>query len=177
MEKQTRKRRILGEGASSQGAIMAALVVASLLAQPARAQARVPLPVAVDSAGVLSAIRAIDLRQLCRCPTLVLDSMVRRAPRVRMFEVLEERPAFALTAADVGRLRLARHRVVRSALRTVLGRARDTVFMGVATVPPGQYARQVLILAGPPNGMAAGYLVGLEVHRGAWRVLQVRNVF
>ncbi len=177
MEKRTRKGRILGQGASSQGAIMAVVALAFLLAQPARAQARVPLPVAADSSGVLSAIRAIDLRQLCRCPTLVLDSMVRRAPKVRMFDVLEERPAFALSAADVARLRLARQRVVRSALRTVLGRARDTVFMGVALVPPGQYARQVLILVGPPNGVAAGYLVGLEIHRAAWRVLQVRNVY
>lgn len=177
MENQTRNGRILGQGASSQGAIGVVAALALLLAQPAAAQARVPLPVAVDSAGVLSAIRAIDLRQLCRCPTLVLDSMVRRAPRVRMFDVLEERPAFALTAADVGRLRLARQRVVRSALRTVLGRARDTVFMGVALVPPGRYARQVLILVGPPDGVAAGYLVGLEIHRSAWRVLQVRNVY
>jgi len=151
-----------------------ALLLASRLAG---AQARVPLPVAADSSGVLSAIRAVDFRQLCRCPTVVLDSMVRRAARVRMFEVLQERPAFSLTAADVSRLRLARHRVVRSSLRTVLGAARDTVFVGVAIVPPGRFVRQVLILAGPPNGVAAGYLVGLEVHRAAWRVLQVRNVY
>ena len=169
--------RILGQSPSSQGAILVVVVSGWLLGQPAAAQARVPLPVVADSSGVLSAIRAVDLRQLCRCPILVLDSMVRRAPRVRMFDVLEERPAFALTAADVGRLRLARQRVVRSALRTVLGRARDTVFMGVAVVPPGQYTRQVVILVGPPNGVAAGYLVGLEIHRAAWRVLQVRNVY
>ena len=172
-----RKGRILGETPSSQGAIWLIAAVVGLLGQPAGAQARVPLSVAADTSGVLSAIRAIDLRQLCRCPTVVLDSVVRRAPRVRMFDVLEERPAFALTAADVGRLRLARQRVVRSSLRTVLGGARDTVFMGVALVPPGQYARQVLILVGPPNRIAAGYLVGLEVHRSAWRVLQVRNVY
>lgn len=147
MEKRTRKGRILGQGASSQWAIMAVVALGFLLAQPARAQARVPLPVAADSSGVLSAIRAIDLRQLCRCPTLVLDSMVRRAPKVRMFDVLEERPAFVLSAA------------------------------GVALVPPGQDARQVLILVGPPNGVAAGHLVGLEIHRAAWRVLQVRNVY
>ena len=169
--------RILGQTPSSQGAIWAVAAVAWLVVQPAAAQARVPLPVVADSSGVLSAIRAVDLRQLCHCPVLVLDSMVRRAPRVRMFDVLEERPAFALRAADAGRLRLARQRVVRSALRTVLGRARDTVFMGVALVPPGEYARRVLILVGPPNGVAAGFLVGLEIHRAAWRVLQVRNVY
>ena len=177
MKSQTCNGRILGQTRSSQGAIWAVATWVWLLGQPAAGQARVPLPVAADSSGVLSAIRAVDLRQLCRCPTLVLDSMVRRAPRVRMFDVLEERPAFALTAADVARLRLAGRRVVRSALRTVLGRARDTVFMGVALVPPGQYTRQVVILVGPPNGVAAGYLVGLEIHRAAWRVLQVRNVF
>ncbi len=94
-----------------------------------------------------------------------------------MFDVLDERAAFALTAADVDRLRLARQRVIRSSLRTVLGRARDTVFMGVALVPPGQYTRRVVILVGPPNGVAAGYLVGLEIHRAAWRVLQIRNVY
>ncbi len=169
--------RILGQTPLSQGAGWIIAILVWLLGQPAAGQARVPLSVAADSSGVLSAIRAIDLRQLCRCPTVILDSMVRRAPRVRMFDVLEERPAFALTAADVGRLKLARQRVVRSALRTVLGRARDTVFMGVAVVPPGQYARQVVILVGPPNGVAAGYLVGLEIHRAAWRVLQVQNVF
>ncbi len=177
MGNRTCNGRILGQTRSSQGAMWAVATLVWLCGQPAAAQARVPLPMAVDSSGVLSAIRAVDLRQLCRCPTVILDSMVRRAPRVRMFDVLEERPAFALTAADVGRLRLARHRVVRSALRSVLGRARDTVFMGVALVPPGQYARQVVILVGPPSGVAAGYLVGLEIHRAAWRVLQVQNVF
>ena len=169
--------RILRQRASSQGAVWVVASLVWLLGQPALAQARVPLPVAADSSGVLSAIRAVDLRQLCRCPTVVLDSMVRRAPRVRMFDVLEEPPAFPLTTLDVSRLRLARQRVVRSALRTVLGRARDTVFMGVALVPPGQYARRVLILVGPPDGVAAGFLVGLEIHRAAWRVLQVRNVY
>lgn len=177
MNNRTCKGRILGGTPSSQGAIRILATLVGLCGQPAAGQARVPLSVAADSSGVLSAIRAIDLRQLCRCPTVILDSMIRRAPRVRMFDVLEERPAFALTAADVGRLRLARYRVVRSALRTVLGRARDTVFMGVALVPPGQYARQVVILVGPPSGVAAGYLVGLEIHRGAWRVLQLQNVF
>src|SRR2546427_12362518 len=83
-----------------------------------RAQARPPLDLQSDSTGVLSAIRAVDLRQLCRCRTVMLDSIVRRAPGVRVFGFLGELPAFALSSGDVGNLRLAGHHVVRTSLRT-----------------------------------------------------------
>jgi len=147
------------------------------LSHSAIAQARLPLPVANDSSGVLSAIRAIDVRQLCQCPTVALDTLVRRGPRARMFGVLEQLPAFALSAQDLGRLRLARHRVVATALRTITRAARDTAFMAVQLVQGGSGDRQILVVVSPPNGTTTAYLVMLTRHRDAWRVRTVRNIY
>jgi hypothetical protein len=140
-------------------------------------QARVPLPVAGDSSGVLSAIRVVDLRQLCRCPIVRLDSIVRRGPRARMFEVLDQAQAFALSAADVARLRLARHQVVRSALRSMTTPARDTVLVAVQLVGPGGGSPRVLVVATPPTGVTAAYLVTLGRHRASWRVADLRSIY
>jgi hypothetical protein len=150
---------------------------ANLTLAPAMAgQARPPLSLAADSSGVLSAIRGIDYLQLCRCPTLLLDSVVRRGPRARVYEVVHEPPAFILDAAAVGRLRLARHRVVRTALRAITRKGRDTLFMAVQLIQPGP-GRRVLVVATPPNGITIAYLVSLERHRASWRIRDVRTVY
>jgi hypothetical protein len=136
-------------------------------ASTAPAQARPPLAAADDSSGVLSAIRAIDLRLLCRCPVVRLDSVVRRGSRTGMFGVLERPAAFVLTEADAGKLRLARHRVVRSGLRSITDVRGDTALMAVQQLRPGS----VLVVVTPPNGSTAAYLVSLVIRRGAWRVM------
>jgi len=143
-----------------------------------RAQARPPLDLQSDSTGVLSAIRAVDLRQLCRCRTVMLDSMVRRAPEVRVFGFLGELPAFALTSGDVGNLRLAGHRVVRTSLRTLGNGAPDTAFMAVQLVVagPGGPTRQIVVIATPPDAMTVAYLVTLVPHKRVWRVQALRHV-
>ncbi len=157
------------------GAGVAWLLVALWPAQ-APAQARPPLPVAVDSSGVLSAIRAVDLRQLCRCPTVMLDSVVRRGPRVSMFELVHEPAAFILSAADVARLDLARHRVRRTAVRSMSRFARDTAFL-VAQIMTGRPNPQVLLSVAPATRVTAAFLVSLRRDRGRWRVDGTRSVF
>lgn len=157
----------------------AAIVMAGVLglAPVATAQARLPLPVASDSSGVLSAVRSIDVRQLCRCPIVALDSLVRRGPRARLFGVLEQPPAFALSSQDIGRLRLARSRVVATELRTITRKARDTAFMAVQLVQQGDGDRRILVVVNPPSGITTAYLVTLVRHREAWRVMSRRNVY
>src|SRR5881409_3366672 len=124
-----------------------------------RAQARPPLDLQSDSTGVLSAIRAVDLRQVCRCRTVMLDSMVRRYPGVRVFGFLSEPPAFPLSSGDVGSLRLAGHQVVRTALRTLGDGAPDTAFMAVQLVTggPGGPTRKIVVVATPPDAMTVAY--------------------
>ena len=140
-------------------------------------QARPPLPVVADPTGVLTAIRAIDLRQLCRCPTVMLDSMVRRAARIKMFEILSEPPGFSLSAADAGRLRLAGHRVVRTSLRTITRAARDSALVAVAALSPGRGSSRVLVVVTPPNGITSAFVVSLRRERAEWRVEGTRAVY
>jgi len=140
-------------------------------------QARPPLSLAADPTGVLTAIRAIDIRQLCRCPTVMLDSLVRRANRARMFEVLSEPVEFSLSAADAGRLRLARHRVVRTALRTITRAAPDSALLAVAALPANPGGSRVLVVVTPPSGITSAYLVSLRRERTVWRVEGTRAVF
>lgn len=161
--------------AGRRGVWLAGLLVATR-AVVLGAQARPPLPVAVDSSGVLTAIRAVDLRQLCRCPTVMLDSVVRRGPRISMFELVHEPAGFVLSAADVARLDLARHRVRRTAVRSMSRYARDTAFM-VAQVLTGRPNPQVLLSVAPPTRITAAYLVSLRRDRGRWRVDGTRSVF
>lgn len=141
------------------------------------AQARPPLPLAADSAGVLSALRAVDLRQLCRCRTVRLDSTVRIAERVGMFGALRGRVAGTISAADGGRLNLAGKRVIRTALGSLHDTADDVVIVAVQQVPTPRPRRQILIVANPPTGTAHAYLVTLIPRRTRWSVEQVQAVY
>jgi len=151
-------------------------VAALLIASPLVGQARPPLTVAADSTGVLSAIRAVDLRQLCRCPQVVLDSTVRISRQVRVYDVLQQPAAGVISAADAGKLQLAGRRASRSAFRFVTRRGPDSVFVAVQLVPPLGARRRVLMVATPPNGITSAYLVSLEQHRGRWRVMSTTAV-
>jgi len=149
------------------------------LVAPVRAasgQARPPLTMADDSTGVLSAIRTIDFRQLCRCPTVVLDSVVRTARRISMFSVLDHPRWLVLSDGDVAKLRLARHRVRRSAIGKVTRRGRDSVFVATQMVAANDTARRVLLVATPPSGTTQAFLVALSARKGRWRVQGVRSV-
>jgi hypothetical protein len=143
----------------------------------ASAQARPPLPIASDTTGALTAIRVIDLRQLCRCPTVLLDSTVRQGTRLSMYDILDQPAAFALTADDLARIRPARHRIVGTMLRTMTRTARDTAFLAVQRLPPGRSARRYLVVVTPPNGVTAAYTVALVRHRGSWRVEGLQSVY
>ncbi len=140
------------------------------------AQSRVPLPLAVDSSGVLSAIRAIDVRQLCRCRVVMLDSIVRRSAKVTMYEIVFQPAAFPLRAADRSRLGLAGHRVVGTALRSMTRIGRDTAFMAVQIVS-GRPGRQVVVSVSPPSGRTAAFLVSLTPHRNSWRITGYQSVY
>ncbi|MGE0551796.1 MAG: hypothetical protein AB7R55_00065 [Gemmatimonadales bacterium] len=148
----------------------------ALPAEVASGQARPPLALSDDSTGVLTAIRAIDFRQLCRCPTVVLDSVVRTARRISMFSVLDHPPWLVLSDGDVARLRLARHRVRRSAIGKVTRKGRDSVFVATQMVAANDTARRVLLVATPPSGTTEAYLVALATRKGRWRVQGVRAV-
>jgi len=157
--------------------MLAAAMAVGVVARPAVAQARAPLPVAVDTSGVLSAIRVIDLRQLCRCPTVKLDSIVRRGTRLSMFEVLNGARAFVFSAADVALLKLAHHRVIRTALPNMTSPARDSVAVAVQLFKAAGADRRILVVATPPNGVTAAWLVSLTPHRSAWRTTSIRSVY
>jgi len=146
------------------------------LAAPLGAQARPPLSIAADSTGALSAVRAVDIRQLCRCPVVLVDSIVRRSPKIRMFEVLEGPPAFRLPAAAVAGLRLAGHRTVPTSLRTITAAHRDTALLAVQQIPTPPPNARYLVVVTPPTGIAAAFLVALFHQRSAWRVGDVRSV-
>jgi hypothetical protein len=158
------------------GLVAGALLMTCWIGRSA-AQSRPPLSQAADPTGVLSAIRAVDIRQLCRCPVVALDSTVRNAKRPRMFEVLGDPPAFVLSGADVGRLRLAGYRVVRTKLRAMTDAARDTALMAVARLPATGAGSPILIVIAPPNGVTAAYVVTVRRERAAWLVTGRRTVF
>ena len=92
-----------------------------------------------------------------------------------MFGFLGELPAFALTSGDVGNLRLAGHRVVRTSLRTLGNGAPDTAFMAVQLVVagPGGPTRQIVVIATPPDAMTVAYLVNVVSVQLAARVNNV----
>jgi len=157
---------------------LASLLLALALAPAARAQARAGLPVRLDSTGALSAIRAIDYRQLCRCATVTVDSLVRVAPRLQVFGVLGQPVATVLSSADVARLHLARHRSVRSGFQTLPRgeKGQALVIVQIVGDPRSTAERRVAVVATPPNGLTTAYLTRMTVRRGAWRVYQVRTV-
>ena len=140
-------------------------------------QARPPLAVAQDTSGVLSAIRAIDLRQLCRCRTVQLDSTVRTDPKIGLFEVLYGRSVGVLSAVETARLNLAGKRVVRTALRSIHDATAGTVLMAVQHVPTPSPRRRILVVVTPPSKITTAYLVTLIPRRTAWAVEGVRAVY
>jgi len=158
---------------------LAAIALAALGAgsAPARAQARPPLSVADDSTGVLSAIRAIDYRQVCRCPTVMLDSTVRQDSRVSMFRILARRPWRVISEDDADRLRLARHRVSRTNLTVMTQKGPDSVFVATQLVAANDSARRLLVVATPPSGTTEAFLVTLLIRRERWRVVGVRSTY
>jgi hypothetical protein len=125
---------------------------------------------------VLSAVRAVDIRQLCRCPVVLVDSIVRRSAKIRMFEVLEGSPAFALTGSAVAALRLAGHRAVPTGLKTITAAHRDTALLAVQQIPTPLPNARYLVVVTPPTGITAAFLVALVQQRSAWRVGGVRSV-
>ncbi len=146
------------------------------LASRSESQARPPLVVTTDSTGALSAIRAIDLRQICRCPVVLIDSVVRRSPRIRIFEVLEEPPAFRLSPAAIASLRLTGHRAIGTALVSLTAARKDTALLAAQQVPTPPPNARFLVAVTPPTGITAAYLVSLSRRRAAWRVEGVRSV-
>jgi hypothetical protein len=146
------------------------------------AQARPPVPIASDSTGVLSAIRAIDIRQVCRCPVVLVDSTVRRSPNLKVFGLLSQPVAFRLTTGEVARLGLARHRAVPAALTTITLARPDTALLVAQVVPTRPPGARVLVVVTPPNGLTASFLVSLiargpSPRRASWRVTGVRSVY
>jgi hypothetical protein len=153
------------------------LVAGSLaLASSAASQARPPLSLAADSTGALSAVRAVDIRQLCRCPVVLIDSIVRRSPKSRIFAVLDGPPAFALGRSAIAALKLAGHRAVPTSLRTITAARRDTALLAVQQVPTPPPNARYLVVVTPPTGIAAAFQVSLVERRSAWRVEGVRAV-
>jgi hypothetical protein len=142
----------------------------------AGAQARPPLSPTTDSTGVLSAIRAVDLRQLCRCTVVLVDSVVRRSGRLRIFEVLDEPPAFRLDAAALASLRLAGHRVIGTRLRSMTEARKDTAALAAQEVPTASPNARFLIAVTPPTGIASAFLVTLVRRKTLWRIEGVRSV-
>lgn len=160
--------------------ILAALVSLSLLgtAPSAQAQARPGLSIPADPSGVLTAIRAIDFRQLCHCPTVVVDSLIRLADGPQVFGFFALPVAGPLTADAAAQLRLARHRVERSAFSALPGGEADRVFVFLQIVgdPGSRPERRVAVIVTPPDGITKILRVRLVEHRGAWRALEVHNV-
>jgi len=152
--------------------------LAVCVASAAQAQARSGLPVRLDPTGALSAIRAIDYRQLCRCSTVLVDSVVRVAPGLQVFGVLGQPVASVLTPGDVARLKLARHRAVRAGFEILPKGSKGNVSVIAQVVgdPRSSPERRVAVVATPPNGIMATYLTRMTVRRGAWRVFDVRTV-
>jgi hypothetical protein len=159
------------------GVILLLALVAAVVPTAAAGQARPPLPRAADSTGVLSAIRAIDLRQVCRCPVVLIDTTVRRSPRLRMFSVLDQPRAFGLGARDVARLAPARHRAIPAALRTMTAPRRDTALLAAQVVPTRAPGARVLVVVTPPEGVTVAFLVSLSPRRSSWLVEGVRAVY
>lgn len=173
--------RPTGPRSRRQGWCVRRLLPASLCilgsATAAAGQARPPLAIAVDSTGVLSAIRATDLRQLCRCPVVRLDTIIRQSSRLSMFDILDGRPLRALTASETGQLRLARHRIERTALRTMLDVSPDKALMAVQVVPTPAPRRRVLVSVTPPSKATRAFLVSLVPDRDRWRVEGIQTVY
>ena len=157
--------------------LVAVGLLTAVLDAPAAAQARVPLSLAADPSGVLSAIRAVDLRQLCACPVVLVDSIVHRSPRLKMFDVLDGPAAGRLGATELGKLALARHRPVGTRLRTMTAARRDTALLAAQLVPTTAPAARVLVVVTPPNGITAAFLVSLAPRRASWLVSGVQAVY
>ena len=154
------------------------IALAIVLAATTPAQARPELTPATDSTAVLTAIRAIDLRQLCRCPVVLLDTTVRRLQAARIFEVTSGPAMFTLNAADRAALRLsAGRKVVGTSLRVITGRRRDTAVVAVGRLSSEGSTRRVLVVVTPPSGPTAGFLVSVALTKRGWRTLGVQSVY
>jgi hypothetical protein len=156
---------------------LAGLLLVTLLPAGAVGQARPPLPRTVDSTGVLSAVRAVDVRQVCRCPIVMVDTAVRRSAALKMFSVLEQPVAFRLGKEDVALLAPTRHRAVPAALRSMTAMRRDTAFLAIQLVPTRPPEVRVMVVVAPPEGITVAYLVTLAPRRASWLVQGVQAVY